>query len=117
VHRALFRARHVQKRKILDERVVRAVLGENGIDVSAVYDEIATGATLQTIRKQHEAAIAEHNVWGVPTFIANDQAVFVRHMRGAEGDAAFARHTIERLIDQITAWPDLNEFKHTSLPK
>ena len=117
LHRALFRARHVEGRKIRDEHVVREVLGENGIDVGAVFDQIDRGTTLQTIRKEHEGAAAEHEAWGVPTFIAGDRAVFVRLMSGANGDAGVARSTIERVLDAVTGWTDLNEFKHTSVPK
>jgi hypothetical protein len=43
--------------------------------------------------------------------------VFVRLMNRPDGDAEVARHTIERLIDTITGWPSLNEFKHTSIPR
>jgi hypothetical protein len=55
-------------------------------------------------------------VWGVPTFIVDEKAVFVRLMNRAEGDGDLAIHTIDRVLDEID-WPILNEFKHTSIPR
>ena len=55
------------------------------------------------------------DVFGVPTFIVGDHAVFVRLMARPEGDADAARATVERVLGLITDHPDLNEFKHTRL--
>jgi hypothetical protein len=55
-------------------------------------------------------------VWGVPTFVVDDKAVFVRLLRTSEGNADVAISTIERVLDDI-AWPILNEFKHTTVPQ
>ena len=79
--------------------------------------EIATGTPLETVRKEHEAAAANDEVWGVPTFIASGQAAFVRLMTTPDGDTELARRTVERIFDMLTGWPELNEFKHTSLAR
>lgn len=116
VHRALFAARHVDGAAIRVPAVVREVLAAAGADADAVMAEIATGAPLETIRKEHEAVVASHDVWGVPTFIAGDRAAFVRLM-DLPSDGASARRSIERIVDQLQNWPELNEFKHTSLAR
>jgi 2-hydroxychromene-2-carboxylate isomerase len=116
-HQALFEIRHRHGGKLDDEAALRGALTDNGVDADAVLAEVAAGWPLETVRKEHEAAVAEHTVWGVPTFIAAGEAVFVRLMNGADGDAAVARATVERLVDTIGGWPDLNEFKHTSIPR
>jgi hypothetical protein len=54
-------------------------------------------------------------VFGVPTFLTEDNAVFVRLMNRPAGDGALATATIERLLDLTAGWPELNEFKHTSI--
>ncbi len=54
-------------------------------------------------------------MFGVPTFIVGDQAVFVRLMTRPEGDAGKARDTVDRVLGLMTDHPDLNEFKHTRL--
>jgi hypothetical protein len=56
-------------------------------------------------------------VWGVPTFVRGDAAVFVRLMERPQGDAAFARRSIDRIVTLLDEAPDLNEFKHTSLKR
>ena len=55
-------------------------------------------------------------MWGVPTFIVGDRAVFVRLMSLPDGDGELAISTVNRILDQID-WPMVNEFKHTSIPR
>ena len=43
-----------------------------GVDADAVLAELATGAPLETVRKEHAAAVANSEVWGGPTFVAGD---------------------------------------------
>ena len=116
-HRSMFDARHLAGAQIRNEQVVRDVLTAAGVDADAVMTEIATGAPLDTVRKEHEAAVADAEVWGVPTFMAGGQAAFVRLMTTPEGDTESARRTVERIVDMLTGWPELNEFKHTSLAR
>jgi 2-hydroxychromene-2-carboxylate isomerase len=116
VHRDLFAIRHVQAGQLNDEGALRSVLDTHGIDADAVFAEIAGGQPLATVRKEHEAAAADHAVWGVPTFIVDDQAVFVRLMNNPT-DGESSRQIVERLVETAVGWPDLNEFKHTSIPR
>ena len=116
VHRELFDARHVHAKQ-LDEGTVRAALVAHGVDADAVFAEIADGAPLDTVRKEHEAAALDHDVWGVPTFIVGDQAVFIRLTTDSAGDGELARTRIDRILELATGFPELNEFKHTSIPR
>lgn len=118
VHRALFAARHDHARKLDDAEVVRDVLREHGLDDKSIFADIESGSALARIKTEHEAFAASHSVWGVPTFVVADQAVFVRLMHRATTDAdpAESIRTIERVIDLVT-WTDFNEFKHTSIPR
>jgi protein-disulfide isomerase-like protein with CxxC motif len=117
VQRAMFAARHDEGRDIRDEDVVRDVLQANGADADAVFKELAAGQTLKLFRTEHERAVADNHVFGVPTFINDGQAVFVRVMDRPKGDADRARTTIERVLDLLATWPELNEFKHTSISR
>jgi protein-disulfide isomerase-like protein with CxxC motif len=116
-HASTFAARHDDGRDIREPEVLRAILTENGLDADAVLAEVDDGWPLDTYRKEHEAAAGEHAVFGVPTFIAGDQAVFVRVMSRPRGDGELARTTIERVVDLLTDWTDLNEFKRTRIPR
>lgn len=117
LHLALFAARHDAGRDIRDEAVIRDALRSVGLDADEVLAELATGEPLGTLRKEHRYAVDEYRVFGVPTFIAGSDAVFVRFMHRPDGDADLARSTIERVVDLLTGWPDLNEFKHTRIPR
>jgi hypothetical protein len=123
VHRALFAARHDEARDLREPDVVRAVLDEQDVPGDKVLAEIASGAPRQSFREAHESAAAEHQVWGVPTFIVGDSAVFVRLMTRSElptagagrVDPATSVATIERVVGLVAEAPELNEFKHTSI--
>jgi protein-disulfide isomerase-like protein with CxxC motif len=119
VHRALFAARHDEGKHLEDEAVVRAVLDAHDVDTDAVFATIADGTALKRVRAEHEAAVGDDGVWGVPTFLAGGQAVFVRLMTRSPlgADPKESIRAIERILDLVTGWPDLNEFKHTTLPR
>lgn len=115
-HEALFALRHDRGGQLKEEREVRAVLEDQKVDADAVFAEIETGNPLATVQQAHEAAAKENDVWGVPTFIVDDRAVFVRLMNRPQGDGALATQSIERVLD-LLEWPELNEYKHTSIPR
>ena len=54
-------------------------------------------------------------ILGNRPFIQDNQSVFVRLMNRPAGDAAVATKTIERVVDLLGGFPELNEFKHTSI--
>jgi DSBA-like thioredoxin domain len=116
IHRALFAHRHDHGGSLRDEQALRNVLKAQGLDADAVFTEVASGRPLATIKVEHTRYAASHDIWGVPTFIVGDRAVFVRLMHRPEGDAAVARSTIERVVE-LLGWAELNEFKHTSIPR
>jgi hypothetical protein len=118
VHEALFALRHDHAGHLRDEGEVRMTLTSVGVDADAVFDIVATGGPLQTIRAEHEDAVAKHDVWGVPTFIADGEATFVRLMDRNKGlgDGPLGTRHVERILD-LLAWPELNEFKHPSIPR
>jgi len=116
-HVALFAARHDEGGDLSDPDVVRRALEGAGLDADAVFNEIADGWPLKSIQAAHEAAVADHQIFGVPTFVMGDRAVFVRLMTRPEGDAALARATVERVLSLVADHPELNEFKYTSVPR
>lgn len=116
VHRALFEARHAEGAQLRDENVLRSLLEANDVDPDPVFDEVATGRPLASIRDEHTAAARDLDVWGVPTFMTDGQAAFVRLM-DMPADAADARRSVERIVTMLDGWPSLNEFKHTSLDR
>ena len=116
-HLALFSARHDRAADTRKHEVLVAVLNEQGVDGGAVLDAIDEGWPLDVFRKQHEAAVADHHVFGVPTFLIGGQAAFVRLLSRPHGDAKLGTETVERVLGLAGGWTDLNELKHTSVPR
>jgi len=116
VHRALFEHRHAAAGQLRERADLQPVLEAAGVEVDAIWAEVDSGRALATVEKEHTAAVDSLQVWGVPTFLVDDAAVFVRLLDRPNGDGDVARATIERVLDQV-GWPLLNEFKHTSIPR
>jgi len=115
-HHAVYEYRHTRAGNLNDRDAIAALLVGAGFDPDSVLGVVEGGEPLRTIAREHMQYVNSHEVWGVPTFVVDDKAVFVRLLRTAQGDAGTATATIERILDDI-AWPILNEFKHTSVPQ
>lgn len=116
-HLSLFAVRHDDGDDLRDRSKIENALRRAGVDAEAVFAEIEQGWPIEAVRKEHESSVNEHAVFGVPTFISNDEAVFVRIMTRPQGDGALATSTINRVLELIEHHPDLNEYKHTSIPR
>jgi DSBA-like thioredoxin domain len=114
-HIALFSARHDEGLDLRQPDVVALVLERVGLPGDKVVAEAATDAVIADIRRAHEHAVGQLDVFGVPTFIVGDDAVFVRLMSRPAGDAGLAQRTVQGVLDLFDTMPDLNEFKYTKL--
>lgn len=110
VHRALFAARHDHGKDINDEAVLREAVTAAGADADAIAEVVAGGAPLEALAADHIEAVGEWNVFGVPTFLAGDDATFVRFMSRGDVD------DLQRVLGML-AWSNLNEFKRTTVPR
>jgi hypothetical protein len=109
-HMGVFRARHDKGKKIAEEPVLRQVAESVGLDPDAVAEEVASGRPLKALEAEHTEAVERYAVFGVPTVIEGDEAVFVRIMeRGNADDLAQA-------VD-LVASTRLNEFKRTRIAR
>ncbi|MDQ1516226.1 MAG: hypothetical protein QOE80_2056, partial [Actinomycetota bacterium] len=76
----------------------------------AVAEEVASGRPLKALEAEHTEAVDRYAVFGVPTVIEGDEAVFVRIMeRGNVDDWAEA-------LDLVGS-TRINEFKRTKIPR
>jgi hypothetical protein len=117
LHVALFAARHDEGRDLRDDAVLRDILKAQGIDGDEVFAAVDDGWPRRAFREAHEAAVADHQVFGVPTFISGDASAFVRIMTRPDGDPQLARATIEHVLELLVIHPEINEFKHTSISR
>jgi hypothetical protein len=115
-HEALFRARHDRAIRLVTLDEIGNVLAPLGVDMAQVAADVAS-------RRPHEVIAASHKefdrfeAFGVPTFVVNDDATFVRYMREPGDDPAQSVELITALLALMTNRGDLNEFKHTQLPR
>ncbi|MGA0117928.1 MAG: DsbA family protein [Ilumatobacteraceae bacterium] len=114
-HQSMFNHRHIGGGSLKDHATLTRILSESGADAEAAFADVETGRPLHVIQEEHTKYVGSHQVWGTPTFIVDDKAVFVRLLDHARGNADVATTTITRILDDID-WPILNEFKHTSVP-
>ena len=64
--------------------MVREALTRAGVDADAVLAEVEAGWPAKVVRDEHERVVGQLDVFGVPTFIVGDSAVFVRLMTRPE---------------------------------
>jgi hypothetical protein len=115
-HEQLFAARHDRGENLKDRRVVAAALQRAGLDGGDVLDAVDAGELLGQLQREHERAVQDHDVWGVPTFITDRRAVFVRLLDRPEGDVGLATQRITQIVDLVDGPLELHEFKQTDLP-
>ena len=116
VHLALFAARHDQGLDINDPEVLAAAVASAGVDPDDVAKLVASGGPAAALAADHTWAADGSRVFGVPTFVTDRRAVFVRLM-GRPGSPEAARDTLERVLAMVEDWPDLNAFKATVIPR
>jgi protein-disulfide isomerase-like protein with CxxC motif len=115
-HLALFSARHDHARDLNDPEVVREVVASVGLDADDVAKVVAGGQPAMTLATEHASGVEQHQVFGVPTFLFDRRAVFIRLMT-RKPEPAEARAALEQLLDVLIGWPELNELKATSIPR
>lgn len=109
-HIALFAARHDDGADINDESVIRSALADTGVDLEEVARIVASGSPAKTLAEEHTEAVDRWRVFGVPTFIMDGVATFIRLMdRGVIED-------VDRTLELLD-WQGMNEFKRTVIPR
>jgi hypothetical protein len=115
-HLALFAARHDHGHDLNDPEVLAAAVASAGVEPGEIEKLVASGGPAAALAADHTWAVDTSRVFGVPTFVTDHRAVFVRLMdRPATPKAA--RSTLERVLAMVEDWPDLNEFKATAIPR
>jgi DSBA-like thioredoxin domain len=114
-HEALFRARHERAIRLVTLEEIEGVLAPLSVDMASVRDDLASrrphvviGETFREFEKVE--------AFGVPTFVVDNDATFVRYMKPPTDDAAKSVKLIESLVELMVSGVDVNEFKHTRVP-
>jgi hypothetical protein len=116
VHLALFRARHDRGIRLASREEVAGVLAETPVDVDAVLELVDAGAPRKELATSWRRLVDEHQHFGVPTFIAGDEAVFVRLMQRPTSTDDATR-AVESIVTALVDDTRLNEFKRTKIAR
>lgn len=114
-HEALFRARHEQAIRLTTPDEIDLVLAPLGVDITMVHADVASRRPHQVIG-EHYNDFSKFEAFGVPTFVVENDATFVRYMTPPTDEPKESVRVIESIVSLITLQPELNEFKHTRLP-
>jgi len=116
VHLALFRARHDRGIRLSTREEVASVLREADVDVDKVFEVVEGGEPRKELAASWRRLVDRHDHFGVPTFIAGDEAVFVRLMqRPTTPEDAVG--VIEWIVTALVDDTRLNEFKRTKIAR
>ena len=114
-HDAMFRARHEKASRLVTIEEIEGVLAPLGVDMDAVKEDVTSRRPHAVIGESFKR-FAKVEAFGVPTFVVNNDATFVRYMHGPSEDGAASIKILESLLHLMANQSALNEFKHTKVP-
>jgi protein-disulfide isomerase-like protein with CxxC motif len=114
VHEAFFRARHEQGVRLVSWEQIEPILVQTGVDIEKVKADVASRRPHQVIGAAFEE-FTRYEAFGVPTFVVNGDATFVRYMDGPETPQK-SGELLTSLVTLMSTQSALNEFKHTRVP-
>lgn len=109
-HRAVFAARHDEAADLNDDALLGRIASGVGLEPAAIRMVVESGNPMASLEAEHTALVRDHAVFGVPTFIAGDEAVFVRFMERNRPD------DLRRVLEMLD-WVTINEFKRTRVSR
>lgn len=107
-HLALFEARHLHHRDLADPAVLDDVAAAAGYDQAAFAAGRVSAEAWQAVGRDHETAAAR-GVFGTPTFVLGERAVFVKMQPLPDGESALG--LLEDVLDLQRRAPYLLELK------
>jgi len=99
---ALLKARHEEKKDLLDPEVMKAAAVTAGLDIARFLEDQVDPDLLKDIADSHTKAVEEHGAFGVPTFVApNGKAAFVKMFVPPEEQASEILDSLSHLISEF----------------
>jgi hypothetical protein len=113
-HEALFRARHERAIRLVNEREITEALEGLQLDLKPIFEDVASRRPHKVIGASFRE-FEQYEAFGVPTFVVDGDATFVRYMNPPTDDPTASISVIESLISLMSNESALNEFKHTKV--
>src|SRR5277367_2511616 len=96
-HEALFRARHERALRLVTNEEITDALALTGVDLDAVFDDVASRRPHKVIGQSFQE-FERYEAFGVPTFVVDGDATFVRYMTVPSDDASASIALIDSLV-------------------
>jgi predicted DsbA family dithiol-disulfide isomerase len=114
-HKRLLQRRHIDRADIDDVGVIERVADEAGLEIDRLRRDMADPSILSTLEQDHRGAVAEHGVFGTPTFVfPGGAAAYVRLSEVPEVGDSVALY--DRLIGVAEDEPRILEVKRPARP-
>src|SRR5579864_9222 len=115
LHMPLLEARHRDRLDLDDEGVITRVASDVGLDLERFAADLRASDILDAVARDHSEAVAEHGVFGTPTFLFADGAsAYVRLAGLVENGAAV--EVFDRLMSIAAGEPRILEIKRPWRP-
>ena len=116
VHEAFYRARHERGQRLVEWDQIVEILRPLHVDVERVSADVASRRPHRVLADTYRE-FAGYEAFGVPTFVVNGDATFVRYMDPPTDDSSASVALLEQLYGLMTTSTALNEFKHTRVAR
>jgi hypothetical protein len=113
-HEALFRARHERAIRLVNEHEITEALAGLQLDLKPIFEDVASRRPHKFIGESFRE-FERYEAFGVPTFVVDGDATFVRYMNPPTNDPTASKAIIESLLSLMSNESALNEFKHTKV--
>ena len=115
LHYALLDARHRDRLDLDDGAVVERIASDAGLDMEAFRRDLADPAAMATLARDHTGAVAEHGIFGTPTFVFDGgTSAYVRLTQSASESGA--AEVFDRLVAVAAGEPRILEIKRPYKP-
>jgi predicted DsbA family dithiol-disulfide isomerase len=115
LHMPLLQARHRERLDLDDETVIERVASDVGLDLQRLAADMRAPDILDAVARDHGEAVAEHGIFGTPTFLFADGASAYVRLAGPVEDVA-AVEVFDRLVSIAADEPRILEIKRPRRP-
>jgi predicted DsbA family dithiol-disulfide isomerase len=115
LHMPLLQARHRERLDLDDETVIERVASDVGLDLQRFAADMRAPDILDAVARDHGEAVAEHGIFGTPTFLFADGAAAYVRLAGPVEDGG-AVEVFDRLVSIAAGEPRILEIKRPRRP-
>ncbi|HZA21554.1 MAG TPA: DsbA family protein, partial [Dehalococcoidia bacterium] len=99
---SILKARHEDKKDLMDPAVVEEAAIKSGIDVGQFKEDLADRDLLRQIGESHTRAVEEYGAFGVPTYVfPSGNAAFIKMFIPPDDQAVEVYNTLTKFVGDL----------------